>query len=235
VFGFVLVHGGAQGAWCWDRVVPRLRAAPGVDRVVAVDLPGHGARRLTDHTHIGLDDSVRTVVDAVRDHELSDVVLVGHAMGAIAVIEAAPLLADRLRHIVLLAGMVPYDGMSADDMLRARFDGESSQWEQINATDERAVYGADMDDDTAAWFFANLTPAIDRPFRPPRTPVHVNALPPHVPVTYVVQTRDQSFAPALQRRMLSNLHAPHVVEIDAGRNSMITRPAEIADLLLGLR
>ncbi|MEO8696941.1 MAG: alpha/beta fold hydrolase [Acidimicrobiales bacterium] len=229
---YVLVHGGAQGAWCWDRLVPLLRDAPGVNSVVAVDLPGHGANRLADHRHIGLHDSARTVVDAVLANELSDVVVVGHAMGAIAVIEAAPSLTDRLAHIVFLAGMVPNEGMSADDMLATRFDDAPSQWERIAATPQREVYGADMDEMTAEWFFAHLTPPEDRPHKPPRTPVHVSRLPPNVRVSYIVQTHDQSFAPELQRRMIANLHSPQVFEIDAGRNSMITRPAELAALLV---
>jgi pimeloyl-ACP methyl ester carboxylesterase len=229
---YVLVHGGAQGAWCWDRLVPLLRDAPGVEAVIAVDLPGHGAARLADHRHIGLDDSARTIVDATIDNALTNVVLVGHAMGAIAVIAAAPLLAGRLARIVLLAGMVPSEGMSADQTLSARFDDAPSQWERIAATSEREVYGADMDDATAEWFFAHLTPAADRPHRPPRTPVHVSRLPPSVPVTYIVQTLDQSFAPDLQRRMLAHLRHPEVLEIEAGRNSMITRPGQLAELLL---
>ena len=229
------MHGGAQGAWCWDRLVPRLHAASGVEGVVAVDLPGHGANRLADHRHIGLPHSARTIADATIVNGLSNVVLVGHAMGAIAVIEAAPLLADRLARIVFLAGMVPGEGMSADQTLTTRFDDAPSQWEQIAATPEREVYGADMDDATADWFFAHLTPAEDRPHLPPRTAVHVSRLPIDVPVTYIVQTRDQSFAPGLQRRMLANLRDPEVLEIDAGRNSMITRPAELAALLLRRR
>lgn len=232
---YVLVHGGAQGAWCFDRLVPLLQASSGVDGVVAVDLPGHGENRLADHRHIGLVDSARTIVHAIIANGLTNVVLVGHAMGAIAVIEAAPLLADRLSRVVFLAGMVPSDGMSADQMLATRFDDGPSQWERIAATPEREVYGADMDDGTAAWFFAHLTPPEDRPYRPPRTPVHVGGLPANVPVSYIVQTHDQSFAPDLQRRMVENLHDPEVLEIDAGRNSMITRPADLAELLLRFR
>src|SRR5688572_14582972 len=182
VTSYVLVHGGAQGAWCWDRLVPRLRLASGVDAVVAVDLPGHGAKRLDDHRHIGLVDSARTIVDAIVANGLTEVVLVGHAMGAIAVVEAAPLLANRLSRIVFLAGMVPGEGMSADQMLGTRFDENPSQWERIAATPEREVYGADMDDATAAWFFAHLTAPEDRPYQPPRTPVHVSGLPTNVPV-----------------------------------------------------
>ena len=41
---FVLIHGGAHGAWCWDRVVPYLRSDPRVQEVVAVDLQGAIAR-----------------------------------------------------------------------------------------------------------------------------------------------------------------------------------------------
>ena len=212
--------------------MPLLRAAPGIDGVVAVDLPGHGARHLADHHHIGLDDSAHTIVDAAIENELRDVVLVGHAMGAVAAIQSAPLLADRLARIVFLAGMVPSEGMSADQTLSTRFDDAPSQWERIAATPEREVYGADMDDATAEWFFAHLTPPADRPYLPPRTPVYVSRLPAGVPVTYIVQTRDQSFAPGLQRRMLAHLRHPEVLEIDAGRNSMITRPHELAELLL---
>jgi pimeloyl-ACP methyl ester carboxylesterase len=198
-------------------------------------LPGHGAHRLADHRHIGLIDSARVVADAVLANDLTDVVLVGHAMGAIAVIEAAPLLGDRLARIVLLGGMVPDEGTSADQMLGTRFDNGPSQWERIAATPEREVYGADMDEATADWFFAHLTPPEDRPYQPPRTPVHISRLPADVPVTYIVQTLDQSFAPDLQRRMLANLRDPEVLEIDAGRNSMITQPERLAELLLRYR
>ena len=37
---FVLIHGGWHGAWCWQRVVPLLRAAG--HAVLAPDLPSMG-------------------------------------------------------------------------------------------------------------------------------------------------------------------------------------------------
>jgi pimeloyl-ACP methyl ester carboxylesterase len=39
---FVLVHGAAHGAWCWDDVARRLESKG--HRVVTLDLPGHGRR-----------------------------------------------------------------------------------------------------------------------------------------------------------------------------------------------
>ncbi|MGZ6978593.1 MAG: alpha/beta hydrolase [Acidimicrobiia bacterium] len=44
----VLVHGAWQGAWCFDRVLARLRDA-GIE-AVAVDLPGHGSDRARSET-----------------------------------------------------------------------------------------------------------------------------------------------------------------------------------------
>lgn len=41
---FVLVHGAAHGAWCWERLIPILLASPQVEEVVAIDLVGHGTR-----------------------------------------------------------------------------------------------------------------------------------------------------------------------------------------------
>jgi pimeloyl-ACP methyl ester carboxylesterase len=39
---FVLVHGAAHGAWCWEELTPRLVSRG--HRVVTLDLPGHGRR-----------------------------------------------------------------------------------------------------------------------------------------------------------------------------------------------
>src|SRR3974390_2057450 len=78
----VLVHGAWHGGWCWDRVVPGLRAR-GV-RAMAPDMPGHGAdaEPLTD-LH-GDAARIREVVEDIDD----DVVLVGHSYGGAVISEA---------------------------------------------------------------------------------------------------------------------------------------------------
>ena len=35
---FILIHGGAHGGWCWDRLVPELEARG--HEAIAPDLPG---------------------------------------------------------------------------------------------------------------------------------------------------------------------------------------------------
>src|SRR5690606_7323200 len=81
---FVLVHGGAHGAGCWDRLPPLLARDPRVARVLAVDLPGHGRRlEAKPQAEITLDDYVDAVVGDVLGEDLADVVLVGHSLAGI--------------------------------------------------------------------------------------------------------------------------------------------------------
>ena len=100
---YILIHGGAEGAWCWDPIVPLLRAAKGVQDVVAVDLPGFGERRLTNHEHITFDDSVATVVDHADRLDLRNIILVGHSMGSFVAHQVASANPGRVSRLVLVA------------------------------------------------------------------------------------------------------------------------------------
>jgi pimeloyl-ACP methyl ester carboxylesterase len=225
----VLVHGGSQGAWCWERLVPLLQASAKVSHAIALDLPGHGARAREQHKGITLADYADAVRQAIEAHALRDVVLVGHSLGGITVIAAAPLVARRLKRIVFLGGMAPEEGKSAADMLARQYAPGPSERERIAAAGQRQVFCSDMDDAEAAAFLARITP---EPRLPLETPVYVSRLPKDMPVTYIVQALDRSLSPAFQRRLLRNLRDPEVLEIAGGRNSMWTRPKELAALLL---
>ncbi len=226
---FVLVHGGSQGAWCWERLVPLLQASAKVSHAIALDLPGHGARGREPHEGITLKDYARAVRQAIEEYALRDVALVGHSLGGITAIAAAPLAAGRLKRIVFLGGMAPEEGKSAADMLGKQYGRGPSERDRIAAAGQRQVFCSDMDDTDAKAFLARITP---EPRQPLETPVYVSRLPKGVPVTYIVQTQDRSLSPAFQRRLLRNLRDPEALEIAAGRNSMWTRPKELAALLL---
>jgi len=230
---YVLIHGGAEGAWCWDPVLPLLSSQ--TQDVVAVDLPGFGARQLAKHDHITLADSIATVVEVVHDRGLSDVVLVGHSFGSVTAVAASPSITDRLRRLVLLGGMVPFEGVSAADMLRLHFDGEPSELERMEVSPDSEVFSTDqMDQGTAEWFYRMITPAERRPGQPLRSPVYPSRVPAHVPITYVVQALDRSLSEKLQRRSIANLPRPpdDLLVLDSPRNPMIFRPRETAEILL---
>ena len=82
--GLVLVHGGAHAGDCWELTVAELaRIAPEL-RVLAVDLPGRGARP-ADLTALRITDFVNSAVADIEGAGLGDVVVVGHSMAGLVV------------------------------------------------------------------------------------------------------------------------------------------------------
>ncbi len=106
---YLLVHGGWHGAWCWQKVVPILEAKG--HRVLAPDLPGHGADQ-TPPGSVTLDDYVQRVV-SVANAQAGPVILVGHSMAGVVIAQAAEVLGkDKVAQLVYLDAFMPQDGES---------------------------------------------------------------------------------------------------------------------------
>lgn len=103
---FVLVHGAWHGAWCWDRLLPELRAHG--HQAVAVELP-------SDDPAAGTEAYLRAIDDRVEDPRTT--VMVAHSMAGL----IAPVYAERrpVRELVLLACLLPLPGASWRDQLAA--------------------------------------------------------------------------------------------------------------------
>ncbi|GHH82083.1 hypothetical protein GCM10018793_41030 [Streptomyces sulfonofaciens] len=101
---FVLVHGAWHGAWCWDRVLPELRARG--HGAVAVELP-------SDDPAADSEAYLRAIDAHVADP--GSTVLVAHSMAGL----IAPVYAERrpVRELVLLACLLPLPGASWRDQL----------------------------------------------------------------------------------------------------------------------
>ena len=73
----VLLHGYLESLLVWDDFVPFLYKK---QRVVTLDLPGHGISVVTGDTHT-MEFLADTVADALRALGISRCTLVGHSMG----------------------------------------------------------------------------------------------------------------------------------------------------------
>ena len=236
VSSVVLVHGAWHGAWCFDRVVPRLRAA-GID-VLAVDLPGHGADPGPFRDLGG--DAAR--VSGVLD-DLEDVVLLGHSYGGAVITEAG--VHPSVRHVVYLSAFALDDGESCaaaalgePEVARISYDGRPNLGHAFvhheDGTTTLSAAGAteclyqDCDDATRAWALARLGPHPMQTFE--QSPRAI-AWREH-PSTYVVCADDMAVHPQLQRILARRCTRSY--EWPTGHSPFASRPELVAELLTGL-
>jgi pimeloyl-ACP methyl ester carboxylesterase len=108
---FVLQHGAWHGGWCWERVADRLRAQN--HRVFTPTSTGLGERKHLISKDTTVEVFVTDLVNMIEAEELSNVVLVGHSFGGIAISGAADRVAPRLRQLVYLDAVILQPGQSA--------------------------------------------------------------------------------------------------------------------------
>ncbi len=221
---FVLVHGGSLGAWCWDRLLPHLQSDPRVESVLAIDLPGHGARRdIKPLDTITLADYVDHVVREIESRDLQKVILVGHSLAGITIPRAALRIADRIQRLIYLSTSNPVAGQSIADLMKHPLSPLS------RGVDFRDMFCNDLDDETTAWLRSKLEPEPSGPIIEYVPPV---VLPPGLKSTYILLERDEALPPAFQREQALNAKVDEVVLFDAGHSAFLSRPRELAELLL---
>jgi pimeloyl-ACP methyl ester carboxylesterase len=101
---YVLIPGACHGAWCFDDLGERLRAAG--HEVHALTLAGLGEG--DSPVGINLDTHIDQVVPVVAG--LDDVVLVGHSYGGMVVSGVADRVPEHVDSVVYLDALVPRDG-----------------------------------------------------------------------------------------------------------------------------
>jgi pimeloyl-ACP methyl ester carboxylesterase len=232
---FLLLHGAWHGAWCWDPVVARVARA-GHD-VIAPDLPGLNLETAHAAGHIGLGDHIAAAVDGLDSVSGCDVIVVAHSYAGMLARAIEGLRPHRLAHICYLEALMPEPGQAALDLvpasarasflveLRERPDGPVLLPPDVSRF---AIPGAALAETIAS----RLLP---QPYRTFTDPLPLPAAAPRpLARTYVFASdRDpnpyQSFIDDLRTDAMCR-----VVGMEGGHELMLTRPDEIAGLLLDI-
>ena len=111
----VLVHGVGLRVEAW---APQIESLAATHRVIAVDLPGHGASSPIGKGS-GLAAFVDWLVAALDDLKLDSVNVAGHSMGALIAGGCAVTAPDRVRRVALLSAVHRRD-LDASAAVRAR-------------------------------------------------------------------------------------------------------------------
>ena len=227
---FVLLHGMFHGAWCWDRVAPRLRAAG--HAVWTPVQTGVGERAHELHAGITLQTFVDDIVAMLEREDLVAAVLVGHSFGGHAITGAADQVPGRIRHLVYLDAVFPRSGVSPLD---GSLPAVAAQRRAAAAgglgipPPEPSVFGV-PDGPDADWVRRHLTP---QPFGSLDTAITFrepagNGL----PATYVACT-DPAYPPLAHARQAARAQPGWTWrELATGHDAMVTAPAALADLLM---
>jgi pimeloyl-ACP methyl ester carboxylesterase len=151
------------------------------------------------------------------------------------VVEEVP---ERIRHLVYLAAVVPREGDALIDLLTKerqetlrKLEGKAAEiYGPIDAL--RPLYFTDLPDgEEKDSFLKQLTPQPLAAFFEKNPLKRFYSL--KIPRTYVLGLRDKSLPPELTRGFAERLGVKPV-EIDAGHDMMISRPAEVAEVLLNI-
>jgi pimeloyl-ACP methyl ester carboxylesterase len=218
-----LIHGAWHGAWCWDRLAPRLLAR-GHD-VRTPDLPNEDP----DAT---MTDWVDTILASLADAP-DPVVLVGHSLGGVLL----PLVAARrpVAHQVYLAAilhpaLLPPDAPNPHPrgVFRAleRFPDGSHRWPTLDVA-APALYGRCVPEDAARAFAQLRRQQTARPW----ADVPVPPAAPASPVSAIACTDDRVVDPAFVRWAAATVLHADLHELDADHSPFLSAPDALADLL----
>jgi pimeloyl-ACP methyl ester carboxylesterase len=207
---YVLVHGAGDVGWYWHLVEQELRQR-GHD-VVAPDLP-------VEDDSAGLSEYADVVVQAIGDR--THLVLAAQSFGGY----VAPIVCDRLpvSVLVLVAGMVPLPGESAEEM----FSNTGWRPAQQEDSSDLAVFYQDVPRELAVEALSKGRSQSDTPGREP-WPL---AAWPNVPTRYLLCRNDHFFPPVWTRRVVHERLGITPDEIESGHCPALSQPRELADWL----
>lgn len=236
---FVFVHGGFHAGWCWSRVIAELEKIGHTG--IAVDLPGHGSRVGEEST---LDNRREAVAAVLQPGD----VLVGHSGGGFDATLGADTAPDLVRHITYLAAALPREGRSYTDAMTMGSEGAeffdtaaSDMLTHLHFADDGAmtfagIEGArqyfyhDCDDETVRWAFERLGPERfgDTTVAPVSVP---NFWAAGLPRSFIRCEQDRAYPRWLADLVCQRLGVEPLT-IDASHSPFLSRPAELAELLV---
>jgi pimeloyl-ACP methyl ester carboxylesterase len=231
---YVLVHGGAHGGWCYQRVARILRSAG--HEVYTPTMTGLGERSHLLSPRIDLDLHIADIVAVLHYEDLRDVILVGHSYGGMVITGVADRAAERVGRLVYLEAATPVNGQSLVDVAGPIIQATRPLGRVIDGVElvllpspEAGRFYGVTDAGDVAWMSDRLVAHPWRCFEQPLTLTNEEALwaipQYHVVCTSTLATRKR--APMEKARAAGRLW-----DIDTGHDLMITEPRAVADALL---
>jgi len=232
---YVLVHGAWQAPYVWDAVRTNLESKG--QKVIVVELPGHGADKTLTHT-LSIDAYRDKVIEAIARVE-GKVILVGHSMAGMVVTSVAEKIPSRISKLVYIGAFLPASGQSIGDI--AATDPDSKLGPLIIESADHLTL--DVKKDSLTWLFINDGSKTDKekvlanyraepaiPFGNKVTFTTANFG--SVDKVYIKTLQDIVISPGLQDRMIAVAGIRSVYTVNSSHSPFLSQPKAVTDLLL---
>jgi pimeloyl-ACP methyl ester carboxylesterase len=238
----VLIHGGGQAAWVWDETVAamRMQAGAALGRVIALDVPGCGAKRGRDTTGLAVEHVVAELAGELDGLGVTDALLVGHSQAGTLLPGLIAVRPVRFARAVFFSCCAPLPGQTVGAMMgrgpRGANEAEVGWPLDPASVNRRALFAAAFCNDMMEAEASAFLDKLGRDEWPAACALESDRW--HydeargVPGTYVVALRDNILPLAWQERFAERFHAGCRVSIDAGHQAMNSRPHALAEILL---
>ncbi len=222
---FVLVHGAHLGSWSWNLVITSLQRRG--HQAINIDLP-------IEQNGLGAADYAKAIDEQIKSHEIKDdLVVVGHAMAGLII----PLLANTqpVRKCIYLAPLLPIPEKSIVGRLKA----DEKDMLLVNAlpnpvTDRASAFKYwlhDCEPDIAYWAASRFRPQSYENILTEITPVTKL---PEINSAVILCTNDRIINAKPAENLAKNLLRSQPIAIDSGHCPQLSRPQELALLLMQL-
>ena len=235
---FVLVHGAWHGGWCWRRVADVLMARG--NRVFTPTLTGVGDRAHLFSKDISLQTHVEDILAVVETEELSDFVLVGHSYGGFVISGVADALRERVSHYVYLDASVPPDMSPGASFSWADFNPPEAREARLKLVREQGNGVALPAPPPSAFAVTKASDVawLQRRLRPMPVGTYIGTFTfassgsNGLKRTYIASSKPPYALLASTRNRIRDDNTWSFTTIEAGHDSMVTAPDELASLLM---
>jgi len=198
-------------------------------------MAGHGKSAPRNVNHAQCTESI---VRAIVDRGLRDIILVGHSFGGTVICKVAEAIPERIKRLVFFNAFVLEDGNSLMDESPPRYVELFEKLSKESADDTvmipfpiwRESFVNDADIETAKWTYSQLSP---EPYQPSRDKLDLKkfySLP--IPKSYINCTEDIALPPGewgWHPKMSSRLGLYRLVQMPGSHEVIYTNPSGLAE------
>jgi pimeloyl-ACP methyl ester carboxylesterase len=230
---YICLPGAWMGAWSWQFVLERLRAAGHDAR--ALPFRGVGERATELSPCIDNDVFLADTIATLETEDLRDIVLVGHSFGSLIASLVADRVPERIGHLVVIDGGIAQDGQSIFGRIPPEIVAKRKKLiKVVNGTEVLpfAPVGSLIIDDPelATWTHRQLTPHPVACYTKPITLHHPAGN--GRPMTYIACTKPRYPVSAGMHEKVRTMTHVRFRPIEAGHNCILSAPDLVAWELL---